>query len=307
MKKKIFSSLVSVCLLANLAIMPVSAAGGYDIQIKLIPGELVAKTPLVPVVEIKKGLEGTPCGGQGNPNIIVDFKNTYDLDVHSTFTERTKKGDKVYLSLKIAGDSENRYNIYNLEKAGKNLVDTDPSTWFAIGDVHCLAFDLNRDNECTINLAETKRMNEEREALLKLSEGYPVKVYADNQLIPLTVEPVIINGTTYLPMRDIANICDMDVNYYDTGTDMYRKYGKGKTPVASVSVAGLDKAMFFPIDEEGYYAKDITSAETFEKGIGAKLINGRTMLPIRKLVEFSGLTIAWDGVQKRIDIDSPNE
>lgn len=304
MRKALAMGILACITAGVLGAVPVLAAGGYDVHVKFIKTENTPQTLKVPTIVAKRADSGNVCGGLVKTTENLDFNSTYELDLYSTFTTKTKKGDKIYLRIPI--EEGQQLNIYNLNKVGVNLTDEEKETWFTVGDLNCLAFNCGEGGRCTINVEETEKMNVDRAELLHKAQGYAVKVYADNQLIPLTAEPVIIDRATYLPMRDIANVCDLQVDYYDVGTDICKKFGSGEKAVAAAQIAGVDKAIYFPIDTSGHYTT-VAQVERFTKGTGAKLINGRTVIPIRNLVEFAGFGIRWDETQNRIDIDTTNE
>ncbi|MCH5188390.1 MAG: hypothetical protein J1F63_08285 [Oscillospiraceae bacterium] len=72
-----------------------------------------------------------------------------------------------------------------------------------------------------------------------LAEGEDIKVYLDGKLIALTdangdpVTPVVIDGTTYLPVRAISNALDLNVSWNDNTRSVYLSSGKGSTIIAT--------------------------------------------------------------------------
>lgn len=72
-----------------------------------------------------------------------------------------------------------------------------------------------------------------------LAEGEDIKVYLDGKLVELTdangdpVTPVVIDGTTYLPVRAISNALDLNVSWNENTRSVYLSSGKGSTIIAT--------------------------------------------------------------------------
>lgn len=104
------------------------------------------------------------------------------------------------------------------------------------------------------------------------AKGAMTKVDAENE----SVVPVIVNDRTLVPVRFISESFDAAVSW------------NGDTRTATVSTA--DKTIVLPIDSNTI---KINGADT-SIDVPATIINDRTMLPLRALVEALGKNVLWD-------------
>ena len=117
------------------------------------------------------------------------------------------------------------------------------------------------------------------------------------------VEPFLYNGTTYLPVRGVANALSLGVAW--DGTTNTVALTSGGTPVAPVEAARaswrtatvtatyrdvsilIDGAELVPTDAAG------NVVEPF-------LIDGTTYLPVRAISEALGLNVSWDNATSTV-------
>ena len=135
-------------------------------------------------------------------------------------------------------------------------------------------------------------------------DGQPiVPVDADGR----SVEPFLLDGTTYLPVRGVANALNLDVAWDGTtNTVTLTSGGSSVAPVedakathTTVSVAiayrditiVLDGAALSPADAAG------NPVEPF-------LLDGTTYLPVRAISEALDLTVTWDGTTNTVILTS---
>ena len=140
-----------------------------------------------------------------------------------------------------------------------------------------------------------------------------IKISIDGQLIQPTdaqgnaVDPFIIDGTTYLPLRAVAGALGCDVAWDGaTGTITLRsgyakqyktRSGAGKTgtETATLTYRGirivLDGKLIIPKDANG------TVLDAF-------ILNGTTYLPVRALANALGCEVGWDGTTSTVLITS---
>ncbi len=101
-------------------------------------------------------------------------------------------------------------------------------------------------------------------------------------------KPVLKNGYTLLPVRDVSEAIGQPV-FYD---DVTKK----------VTIGSGKKQMILTI---GSYTVDYTENGSMKTGtlnLVPVIINGRTMLPVRDIVEYFGYDIVWDDYTKTIFI-----
>ncbi len=140
-----------------------------------------------------------------------------------------------------------------------------------------------------------------------------IKISIDGQLIQPTdaqgnaVDPFIIDGTTYLPLRAVAGALGCDVAWdRASGTNTLRadyagrcttrtKAGKTGTETATLTYRGirivLDGRLIIPKDANG------TVLDAF-------ILNGTTYLPVRALANALGCDVGWDGATSTVLIAS---
>lgn len=118
-----------------------------------------------------------------------------------------------------------------------------------------------------------------------------------------SVEPFLYNGTTYLPVRGVANALSLDVAW--DGTTNTVTLTSGGTPVAPLEAAKstqgtatvsatyrdisiiIDGVPLVPTDAAG------NVVEPF-------LIDGTTYLPVRAISEALGLNVTWDNATSTV-------
>lgn len=118
-----------------------------------------------------------------------------------------------------------------------------------------------------------------------------------------SVEPFLYDGTTYLPVRGVANALSLDVAW--DGTTNTVTLTSGGTPVAPLEAAKstqgtatvsatyrdisiiIDGAVLVPTDAAG------NVVEPF-------LIDGNTYLPVRAISEALGLNVSWDNATSTV-------
>lgn len=98
-------------------------------------------------------------------------------------------------------------------------------------------------------------------------------------------EPVIENGTTLVPIRAVAEALGLDVTWDDaTDTVVLKKDNFYVELVIGSTVAK-------------------TSAGVKTLAVAPKIINGRTMVPLRFIAEEMGLTVLWNDEYQRVIIN----
>ena len=103
--------------------------------------------------------------------------------------------------------------------------------------------------------------------------------------------PTIIDGRTLVPVRDVFETLGFDVSWNDETQEVR-----------------LVRDSFIFIIEIGSYQFILGTSAGFPVGIPldvpAQIINGRTMLPIRALLEALGYNIDWDGDTQTVIIST---
>ena len=124
------------------------------------------------------------------------------------------------------------------------------------------------------------------------------------------VDPFIIDGTTYLPIRAVASALGLDVGW-EQETQTIRLTSGGEAtlgePGSSVPVVPEGAVLYsaeavlkypgitIPLDGETLVPKDVTG-----KVVDPFVIDGTTYLPIRAVASALGLGVDWDGATRTV-------
>ena len=121
-------------------------------------------------------------------------------------------------------------------------------------------------------------------AVLSAKDG--VTVFIDNAKIDFDVEPAVIDGRTMVPMRKIFEKLGADVSW-------------NENTKAVTSVKG-DKNVYIQIDA----SELIVNGEVKVLDVPAKLIDSRTMVPVRAISEAFDCIVKWDNTKREVHIYS---
>lgn len=123
-------------------------------------------------------------------------------------------------------------------------------------------------------------------------------IYVDGKKLELEVSPVLIKGTTLVPMRDILEALEAEVrwdNEEKAVTAILRKADRG------------DIILHYKIGDKsatrtaGMTGKNVKSLALDVPG---QVIDGKTMIPLRFFSEALGNDVGWEGKSRSITISS---
>ncbi len=114
-------------------------------------------------------------------------------------------------------------------------------------------------------------------AISSFARDIPVSVKLNNEYINFSTKPILLNGTTYLPVRFFCEIFSADVIWEDASK--------------RVTVLHDGNIFTFKINESIALVNGI---ETEIIG-SAKIFDGLSYLPLRFLAENMGTEVSWDG------------
>lgn len=118
----------------------------------------------------------------------------------------------------------------------------------------------------------------------------PIAVYLNDKKINFDVPPIIDSGRTLVPLRAIFEAMGMAVNW-DSSTSTVTALGNGN----SISMRVNETAA-------------IVNGETRTMDVPSKIIDGRTLVPVRFIAESVNAKIEWDGTNRIVDIKyTPDE
>ncbi|MDD4843600.1 MAG: stalk domain-containing protein [Anaerotignum sp.] len=115
----------------------------------------------------------------------------------------------------------------------------------------------------------------------------PIKVYVDSQAVSFDQAPIIIDDRTLVPMRAIFQALGSEVSWYEP-TKTVTSTKDGDTFVLVIGQTGLYK------NGQLVYTMDVP----------ARIINDRTMVPVRAIAEAFDAEVNWDPIGYVIDIAS---
>jgi hypothetical protein len=114
----------------------------------------------------------------------------------------------------------------------------------------------------------------------------PIRIELNGQEQYYGQEPVIVNGTTLVPMRGLFEALGADVKWDD----------------ATQTVTGTKDRHIVELQIGGNSA--LVDGRTVALEAEPALIAGRTMIPLRVVAEAFGAIITWDGASRAISIQT---
>ncbi len=108
------------------------------------------------------------------------------------------------------------------------------------------------------------------------------------QIENLKMEPIIIDGRTLVPLRDIFEEMDAQIIWNEQEKE--------------VTIKKDDNTILFKIDSNQAIKNSI---DVIKLDVPAKIINGYTMVPIRAISDSIGYSVEWDNNIRTIVIETP--
>lgn len=110
------------------------------------------------------------------------------------------------------------------------------------------------------------------------------------------VEPFLYQGTTYLPVRSVANALGLDVGW-ENGTVILTSNGSGKAAVGTPIYSNRDREVYMggsdvkvTLDGKALELKDANG-----KPVTPIIVSGVTYLPVRAVADALNVNVEWDG------------
>ena len=122
--------------------------------------------------------------------------------------------------------------------------------------------------------------------IIKLKRGFIPTVFYNGEKIKFDQIPVIDNGRTLVPLRAIFEKLGAEVDW--NGDTQTVTATKGDTSV-SLTINNTTAAK---------------NGEAVTLDVPAKIIGGRTLVPVRFVSDCFGVDVKWDGTMKRVDLTS---
>lgn len=114
----------------------------------------------------------------------------------------------------------------------------------------------------------------------------PITVYLNNKILTFDVDPMLENGTTLVPMRKIFESLGAEVSYDEK----------------SQTVKALKDGEEISLQIGSKYS--IVNGERKAINVPAKVLNGRTLVPLRFVSETLGARVNWNDQNRTITIES---
>ncbi|MDR0271815.1 MAG: CAP domain-containing protein [Clostridiales bacterium] len=112
-----------------------------------------------------------------------------------------------------------------------------------------------------------------------------ISVYVDGECVEfIDQEPVIINGRTLVPIRGVFEQMGFAVEWL--------------SETRQVKLLRHDAVIIITINSRTFYA----NGDTHDLDVPAQIIGGRTMLPLRAVLESVGYSLEWDSQAQSITI-----
>ncbi|NLD45833.1 MAG: copper amine oxidase N-terminal domain-containing protein [Clostridiaceae bacterium] len=114
----------------------------------------------------------------------------------------------------------------------------------------------------------------------------PVKVYLNGKKLNFDSVPVIENGRTLVPMRAIFEALGAEVTWDDRNK--------------SVTCFKEKKSITLTIGN----TQAVLNNEKYTLGVPPRIVNGRTLVPLRFISESLGTEVLWDAADRKVSITS---
>lgn len=118
-----------------------------------------------------------------------------------------------------------------------------------------------------------------------------IKIYINNELTQVDPKPFIQDGRTYVPIRFIAENFGASVDWEENEKRVTIIFGRSNQQ---------NKVIHLSIDNK----QATVNGESITLDAVPMIINGRTVVPLRFLIENFGLNIAWDDSTSSVFVSS---
>lgn len=118
-----------------------------------------------------------------------------------------------------------------------------------------------------------------------MSAQKPIEIYINQSKVNSDVPPLIIEGRTLVPLRVISENLGASVHWNSDNR--------------TVKVTTSSKIVILKIDD----TKALIDGETITLDVPAKIINGRTLVPIRFIAESLGAEVSWNNTLRRVSVN----
>ncbi len=126
------------------------------------------------------------------------------------------------------------------------------------------------------------------------AEDYVSAVYVDGEAVNFSESyPILINGRTMVPLREMFNIFQFTVSYHE---DTY-----------TISLKNDQMNVFFRIGDLRFFIEDDQGIRSRDLDVAPLLRNWRTYVPLRAIAEVMGAEVKWNSVNSSVYIHLPKQ
>lgn len=152
---------------------------------------------------------------------------------------------------------------------------------------------FSNDVNCCMDRADVRPFDDNGYALMtykgkqyivKLKRGFIPTVFYDGEKIEFDQIPVIEEGRTLVPLRAIFEAIGAEVDW------------DGNTKTVTAKKDGTEISL--TIDDK----TAVKNGEKVELDVPAKIVNGRTLVPVRFIADCFGVDVDWDGVMQKVSL-----
>jgi len=120
------------------------------------------------------------------------------------------------------------------------------------------------------------------------TDNIAVRVIVSGQEITFADQgPVIVDGRTLVPIRDVFEAIGFDIEWHEETSTVLLSRDIGLYIAVEIGASHFSSAVFHPDTLTGH-------AVIIPLEVPAQIIGGRTMLPLRGILEHVGYDLAWD-------------
>lgn len=219
----------------------------------------------------------------GDEGIVVDYviskdgyivyeSGTIDIELNLSELEETFSDlDDNYISSELPNESKIQLKItYTSEITNIN---EDVSVEFPV---------LTDDNSFNIEDMLTNYNQPVEKDIIDDSRN--INVYVNNNMVSFMDKPLIVNGRTVAPVREVIESINGEVNW--------------EQETQSLAIYANNSTIMFTIGEQIAFV----NGEPYRLEAPAKLINGRTYVPVRFIAESIGGEVSWDPSTSTVNI-----
>ena len=143
------------------------------------------------------------------------------------------------------------------------------------------------------------------------SAEMPIEVYIDEVPVNFDVSPVIDDGRVLVPMRAIFEAFNANIEWDDKTQTITASTEYMMCLELQVGNSAVKKYFLTPSDDYDFENNTGTfiqeQIQELWLDVPPKVINGRTMVPLRFIGEAMGYDVKWDNESKKVNIDTFSE